>query len=103
MKCTKCHGEGFFPLTAWHIDQMMDCSDEARRCPVCNGLGIIVERLPYQGKTQPTKLKKRRDIDIFDENDICDWANGDRHWDSPFTDNEKEQMGIPLRPWRKSV
>ena len=76
MKCTNCHGKGFFPLTMWHMNQYMDCSDEARRCPVCDGLGATVEQLPYQGKTQPTKLKKRPEIDVDEHDDVMSWAYG---------------------------
>ena len=77
MTCSNCNGQGFFPLTAWHIAQMMDCSTAARRCPVCDGLGATVERLPYQGKTVPTKLKKRPEIDFDEYDDIMSWVYGD--------------------------
>ena len=78
MKCTNCNGRGSRPVTPWMIMDMQDTSPEALKCRACDGLGAKVERLPYQGKTQPTKLKKRPEIDVDEYDDIMSWAYGDR-------------------------
>ena len=77
MKCNSCNGLGFYPVTGYQMWMQMDCSPEARRCPVCDGLGATVERLPYQGKTVPTELTKRPEIDVDEYDDIMSWAYGD--------------------------
>jgi len=92
MKCANCNGRGYFPLTAWHISQMMDCSEEARRCPVCDGLGATVERLPYQEPNSP-EYQERMKRDPLSKHGVN------------LTDEEKAQLGIrvPPAPWRKPV
>ena len=97
MKCTNCNGRGYFPLTAWHIALMMDCSEAARRCPVCDGLGATVERLPYQGPDSPEyKERMKRDeetVEMFQQ------------WRLNLTDEEKAQLGIRVTPapYRKPI
>ena len=96
MNCTNCNGRGFFPLTMWHMNQYIDCSDDARRCPVCNGLGATVERLPYLGQ-EPQKDRWLPDHEIYEyENDVHLWAYGSKDYTDEWTDEERRSIGLPV-------
>ena len=91
MKCNSCNGLGFYPVTGYQMWMQMDCSQEARRCPVCNGLGATVERLPYQGPDSP-EYKERIKSDPLSQQEVY------------LTEEEKDQLGIvSYAPWRKPV
>lgn len=75
MKCNECNGFGYYPFSNYHIMMMMDREDT--RCTSCDGLGATVEKLPYQGKTDPTELTKRQEIDVDEYDEIMEWAYGE--------------------------
>ena len=78
------------------MNQYMDCSDEARRCPMCDGLGATVERLPYQGPDSPEyKERMKRDEETVEMFQQCRLN---------LTDEEMDQLGIvSYAPWRKAI